>query len=310
MATLYAWEIKKLKFELAANRLSGRQTLFYLACILGVQIGLRVLAHFTGEPPSLWDHIDTAAFFFLMVTGAIYGFFANGGKSGRDFISRYVSLAWVFGVRFAVTVELPLTFCFYGLPSLFIEMPVQTQWYDIFFSVCLRLVFYLFLARHVSDVAHGRVPAQEELLDFRDRHAEDFDPAIYPSPLRRYVSTLIDGALIFTACIILNYFFQGGVPIGAALPAAAILFCYEPVLTSRLCTLGQRITGIRVRTLESRGRISILNACKRSAVKLLLGFISHFLIPATRKRRALHDFAAGSVAVYAEPSAGVDIVGG
>jgi uncharacterized RDD family membrane protein YckC len=300
MEAVYSWQIKRLKYELAWGRQSVRQTLVYLSCILTIQIGLRALAQFIGEPPSLWDHIDTAAFFFLLITGAIYGFFANGGKTGRDFISRYIALAWVFGVRFAVMVELPLTFCFYGLPSLFIEMPVQTQWYDVLFSACLRLVFYFFLARHVSDVAHGRVPAQEELLDFRDKHAEDFDPAIYPLPLRRYISTLIDGALIFSACIILNYFFQGGVPIGAALPAAAILFCYEPVLTSRLCTLGQRITGIRVRTLESRGRISILNAFKRSAVKLLLGFISLFLIPATRKRRALHDFAAGTVVVYSK----------
>lgn len=295
MRSIYSWEIKRLKFELVTGRQSAGQILIYLAGILIIQIGLRVLAHFIGEPPNLWDYIDTTAFFFLLAAAAIYCFYVNGGRGGRDFISRYIALAWVFGVRFAVMVELPLTFCFYGLPSLFIKVPDQTQWYDVLFSTCLRLGFYFFLARHIRDVALNKVPSPEELLDFRDKHAEDFNPVIYPSPLRRYISTLIDGALIFAVCVAINYFFQDGVPMIAFWLAAAFLFSYEPILTSRFCTLGQGITGIRVRTLESRERISIINAYKRSIVKLMLGFISLFFIPATRKRRSLHDFAAESV---------------
>lgn len=300
MEPIYFWKIKRLKYELASSRQSARHTLVYLACILGIQIGLRMLAHFIGEPPSLWDHLDLGVFLFLLGTGGVYCFFANGGKSGRDFISRYISLAWVFGVRFAVMVELPLTFCLYDIPSIFIEMPVQTQWYDVVLSMTLRLTFYFFLARHIQDVAHGRVPNREELLDFRDKHSEDFDPAVYPSPLRRYVSTVIDAALVFTACIVLSYIIRDGISGIEAGLAAAVLFSYEPILTSWSCTLGQRMAGIRVRTLDSKERISIFNAYKRSAVKLLLGFISLFLIPATRKRRAIHDFAAGTVVVYSK----------
>ena len=300
MEPIYFWKIKRLKYELASSRQSARQTIVYLACILGAQIGLRMLAHFIGEPPSLWDHIDLAVFLFLLITGGVYCFFGNGGKSGRDFISRYISLAWVFGVRFAIMVELPLTFCLYDIPSIFVEMPVQTQWYDVVFSVTLRLTFYFFLARHIQDVALNRAPTKDEIIDFRDKYSEDFDPAIYPSPLRRYLSTLIDAALVFTACIVLSYLIRDDISGMEAGLAAAGLFSYEPILTSWSCTLGQRMAGVRVRTLESKERISIFIAYKRSAVKLLLGFISLFLIPAMRKRRAIHDFAAGTVVVYSK----------
>jgi uncharacterized RDD family membrane protein YckC len=64
--------------------------------------------------------------------------------------------------------------------------------------------------------------------------------------------------------------------------------------------------GIRVRHADSGGKISIPNACLRIVVKLLLGTVSFFLIPVTRKGRGLHDFAAGSVVLkYQEKTGGL-----
>jgi uncharacterized RDD family membrane protein YckC len=300
METIYVWEIKKLKSDLAAGRLSGKQTIVYLTFILGVQTGLRVLAYFIAEASNLWDDISTAVFFLMLAGGVAYCFHANGGRKGKDFISRYVALAWVFGVRFVIMVEFPLTFCFYVAPSLFFEIPDQTQWYDVVFNSGLSLVFYSFLAGHIRDVALNKVPADVDELDYTDKYPEDFDPAVYPSSLRRYVSTLIDGALIFTVCVVTIHLLQGVASVFTFWLWFLVLFSYEPILTSRFCTLGQKITGIRVRSLASRERISLIDAYIRSAMKLLLGFVSFFLMPATRKRRAIHDFVAGSVAVYAE----------
>jgi uncharacterized RDD family membrane protein YckC len=299
MGTIYAWEIKRLKSELIRNTLSGKQTLIYLACILGVQTGLRVLAYFVGGNSNIWDYIDTAAFFILLAMGSTYCFYANGGRNGKDFISRFISLAWVFGVRYVIMVEMPLSFLLYVVPSWFIEFPETTQWYDVIFSSGLSLVFYFFLAGHIRDVALNKVPADVEELSFRDKYAEDFDPAVYPYSLRRYTSTLIDAALIYVVCVALTCLFQNVDSTAVIWGVAAILFSYEPILTSRFCTLGQWITGIRIRSLSSREKISIIDAYIRSAFKLLLGFISYFSIPVTGKRRALHDFVAQSVVVYA-----------
>jgi uncharacterized RDD family membrane protein YckC len=75
-----------------------------------------------------------------------------------------------------------------------------------------------------------------------------------------------------------------------------ILFVYEPVLTSRLCTIGQRLTGLRVRRYGNPGeRIGVLAAYVRFAVKILLGAISFLTLGFTKEKRAIHDLAAGSI---------------
>ncbi|TAL26417.1 MAG: RDD family protein [Nitrospirae bacterium] len=300
---IHCWNIYKLKFELINNRLSGRQTLLYLSCILFVQTALRVLAYTLAERSNRWDNLDTALFPVFLAFGVVYSFYANGGGKGKDFISRFISLAWVFGWRFVVMVELPLSFCLYVVPSLFIEIPDQTQWYDVISSAGLSLVFYFFLARHIRDVAMNRLPTEKEMSDFREEHAEDFDQAKYPTILRRYIATSIDMILVLSAFISFIYAHQAVGVIDSTIElwiGVAIILSYEPILTSALCTLGQRITGIRVRKLESGERISIPDAYIRSIVKLLLGIVSFFSIPVTRKRRALHDFVARSVVVYAD----------
>jgi uncharacterized RDD family membrane protein YckC len=299
---IHCWNINRLKFELINNRLSGKQTLLYLSCILFVQTALRVLAYTVEGRSNRWDNLDTAMFLVLMAIGAIYCFYVNGGRKGKDFASRYISLAWVFGWRYAVMVVIPLSVCFYVIPPFFIKFPEETQWYDVLFDAVLSLSFYFFLARHIRDVAISRVPSEEEMADFRDEHEEDFDQSKYPSILRRYLATSIDVTLVlsaFSAFICLSQMNNGIASTIEFWIGIAVILSYEPVLTGTLCTLGQRVTGVRIRRLESGGRISIPDAYLRTITKLLLGYISFFFIPVTRKRRALHDFIARSVVVYA-----------
>jgi uncharacterized RDD family membrane protein YckC len=299
---MHCWNINRLKFELINNRLSGRQTLFYLSCILFVQTALRVLAYTAEGRSNRWDNLDAALFLVLMAIGAVYCFYANGGRQGKDFVSRYISLAWVFGWRYAIMVVIPLSVCFYVIPPIFIEFPEETQWYDVLFNAVMSLSFYFFLARHIRDVAMNRVPSEEEMSDFRDEHAEDFDQSKYPAVLRRYLATSIDLTLVLSVFSVFIYVFQIYNGIASTTEfwiGIAVLFSYEPVLTGTRCTLGQRIAGIRVRKLESGEKISIPDAYIRSVVKLLLGIVSFFFIPVTRNRRALHDFIARSVVINA-----------
>jgi hypothetical protein len=300
---IHSWQINRLKVELINARHSGRQTLLYLACILTVQSASWALGYVSGVTLNLWDRIDEAVFFVFLIIGTIYCFYTNGGTKGRDFISRYVSLAWVFGVRYAFMALIPVSLFFYLIPSLFVELPDETRWYDVLFNAVLRVPFYLILAGHIRDVALNKVPSEKEVADFRDEYAEDFDQTKYPTMLRRYMATFIDMFLVLSAIIALIYMIQGENEFTPAIRiwiAVAIIFSYEPVFTSRLCTLGQRITGIRIRKLYPWGKISILDAYLRSVVKLLLGIVSFFSIPVTRKKRALHDFVARSEVVYAE----------
>lgn len=121
-----------------------------------------------------------------------------------------------------------------------------------------------------------------------------------PSILKRYMATLIDGVFVITTFIIVSYILSGdnaiSIPVRIGL-LLCLFFAYEPVCTSKVCTLGQKIMGIRVRSKQTLGKISLSSAYIRIVVKILLGFISFLTIPLSKERRAIHDFAAGSVVV-------------
>jgi len=129
------------------------------------------------------------------------------------------------------------------------------------------------------------------------------EDVVYPAISRRYLSTLIDGLLILSAFMLSVYIFPGqdeSSRMFRIILISLMFFIYEPVLTSRLCTLGQLITGIRVREVEDLDKISVISAYKRIIVKIPLGLISFFSIPFTKGKRAIHDFAAGSIVIYSD----------
>ncbi|MBN1625733.1 MAG: RDD family protein [Deltaproteobacteria bacterium] len=298
---IYLWNINRLKFDLANRGISKKQTLIYLICILSVQTASWVLSYSEDVAINLWDKIDLSGFSLFIVIGAVYCYHENGGRDGSHFMSRYISLAWVFGIQYFIMVLMPLSLIFYLAVSMFGGLPEMTQWYDALFNAIIRICFYIVLAGHIRDVALNRVLSEQELLEEEEENEREFDQAKYPVILRRYLATSIDIVIIlyiFTFFILILQGHDEIVDRGAIWIGMLVLFLYEPIFTSRLCTIGQKIAGIRVRKPDSGERLSISNACVRSFVKLVLGIISFFTIPVTGKRRALHDFAAGSVVVY------------
>jgi uncharacterized RDD family membrane protein YckC len=120
-----------------------------------------------------------------------------------------------------------------------------------------------------------------------------------PSLVRRYGATLIDAFFIMFLMIVAGVGFQA-VSEASAAPRAVvlglILFAYEPLLTSRFCTIGQHLTGLRVRRYGNPSeRIGIFAAYVRFSVKILLGAISFLTLGFTKEKRAIHDLAAGSI---------------
>jgi uncharacterized RDD family membrane protein YckC len=128
----------------------------------------------------------------------------------------------------------------------------------------------------------------------------------YPSILRRYFSTFIDGLFIIGMLVLWAYILDADNSTATNIRIGIILFMffvYEPIFTSYFCTLGQKATGIRIRKLSTGQRISIFQAYLRIIVKILLGILSFFTIPFTKNKRAIHDFAVGSLVIYKKESA-------
>lgn len=125
----------------------------------------------------------------------------------------------------------------------------------------------------------------------------------YPSILRRYLASFIDGVLLFIVFLAVTAMLQKEPERGMWLHigiVGALFLLYEPFCTSKLYTIGQLLVGIRVRGFSTRQKISITAAYARFIVKFLLGFISFFYIGASENRRTIHDLAAGSIVIDAK----------
>ena len=123
----------------------------------------------------------------------------------------------------------------------------------------------------------------------------------YPSVFRRYIGTLVDLLIVLILFIIvaksglISYFF----PYGNLLIIPIVL--YEPICTSRFCTLGQFVMGYRVRTLLGHERIDVFCAVWRYFIKCGLGAISMITIPARADRRGIHDLVSTTIVIKHKP---------
>ncbi|OGW26198.1 MAG: hypothetical protein A2X59_03110 [Nitrospirae bacterium GWC2_42_7] len=175
------------------------------------------------------------------------------------------------------------------------EEPVEIIYILIGYIFIVPL--YIALYRYAFKFLEGK----EEIIEKDSPEIDPLDNVQYPSIPRRYLSTVIDSILVLSLFFIISFIFQEDSfyikNIRIAL-VVSIVIIYEPLFTSKLCTLGQKLTSIRVRDAGSRQKISLVSAFVRSFVKLILGIISFFSIPFTRKKRGVHDFAASSVVIF------------
>jgi uncharacterized RDD family membrane protein YckC len=120
--------------------------------------------------------------------------------------------------------------------------------------------------------------------------------AMYPSLLRRYLSTFID-----TIVILLLLFAFSRSPLYDRNSAESVLWplwlfvIFEPLLTTFACTPGQFAMRFRVRRAYDLRRPWLHTTFLRWFVKVALGIISVLYLPTQKQRRALHDLASGTV---------------
>jgi uncharacterized RDD family membrane protein YckC len=129
---------------------------------------------------------------------------------------------------------------------------------------------------------------------------------IYPGVFDRVKAIVADGIILlvfmFAASSVFSLFET--VPDFIRVFAFVFIFLlYDPLFTSFTGgTIGHRLIGIRVRKEQDETcNITFLPAVLRYIVKALLGWVSLLTISGNNKGRAIHDYVAGSVVVYAKP---------
>lgn len=136
---MYWWKIDNLRTDLVNGRLSERARFQYLlifVVLTAVAMEYPLIAH----QPNLWDRVFLVVAFSLDVLGTIWLYRVNGGSRGRGFLERYLSLGWVFLVRFFVFSAPVLLVVYIGgelagvltdETGLF-DVVVMTAWYAFF----------------------------------------------------------------------------------------------------------------------------------------------------------------------------------
>jgi uncharacterized RDD family membrane protein YckC len=127
----------------------------------------------------------------------------------------------------------------------------------------------------------------------------------YPTLKTRIQSIFIDTLLILVLMFITGYVFdkinpsQEGEDGWIRAVIFVILFgLYEPIAMTMGCTLGNYLMKIRVKkSNDTSKKINLLQAVIRVIIKFLLGWVSFVTIGTNRERRAIHDFASGSVMI-------------
>src|SRR5262245_25390280 len=126
----------------------------------------------------------------------------------------------------------------------------------------------------------------------------------YPILTKRYIAAVLDLALLFIFMLIAAVVFQQESETVIRWRVFIILFLYfnyEPLMESRNCTLGKRLTGIRVRDYQDQSKeITIGKAYLRFVVKYVLGGLSFLTMFFNNQRRGLHDYLAKSIVVSAQ----------
>jgi uncharacterized RDD family membrane protein YckC len=124
---------------------------------------------------------------------------------------------------------------------------------------------------------------------------------VLPTIKARYISMLIDVLIIVLISIALSSLFEiiGQVPgFVKGIIFVVIVLLYEPILVTSGSTVGQLFMNLRVRDFKHPGqKLTFHLAILRTVVKILLGWLSFVTVTFNVNRRAIHDFASGSIMI-------------
>lgn len=156
---MYFWKIHKLKIELASSPLGSLEGLQYILAIVVVSTAQEyLLGPPDPRPFNTWDHVGSSGMFVISVVGAISCFLANGGRSGPDFLSRFLSLGWVLGIRFVVLALVPMMIAVFILEDFRGEVPTETSLLRVSGTLVVLALFFFRLRHHFLSLDRGQWP--------------------------------------------------------------------------------------------------------------------------------------------------------
>ena len=161
---MYLWNIKALKKNLSTQALTEAQTFWYFFAVLTLEtLFYNMTSLFPrDEPLEVWDYVEYLGAVIFTIGGTYVVYRANGGASGRQFLSRYFPLMWVLTIRFLawmIPILIGVGLLMFGIAMILLDAESEDpdfssiSRYMLIASWVWFLVFYYRLAVHMRDVA-------------------------------------------------------------------------------------------------------------------------------------------------------------
>jgi uncharacterized RDD family membrane protein YckC len=155
-----------------------------------------------------------------------------------------------------------------------------------------------------KDVLGQALPLVFIKLEEIDEKKEKLDYSqvyVLPTIKTRYFSMLIDVIAILLLALGISTVLEkiGEVPDYArGILFVLVVVLYEPILVTSGTTLGQLLLNIRVRSFKNpEKKLAFPWVLLRFIVKIFLGWLSFITVTFNINRRAIHDFASGSIMI-------------
>jgi hypothetical protein len=152
---MYFWNITKLKEEIRGGGPSENECFKYLLAF-GIAFALSSSAPpmpVKSEPVLIL--LSALVSVGIVIAAMTYCYQMNGGAAGREFLKRFLSIAWVIGWR-SVLVGLPVL-----LGTIFVFVYIfhpdtrESQYFGLIIGTIYSLVVIAITGSHIKDVSRG-----------------------------------------------------------------------------------------------------------------------------------------------------------
>ncbi|HYD78280.1 MAG TPA: hypothetical protein VEC06_00590 [Paucimonas sp.] len=158
---MYWWKLDQLRMELAQGTLKESARLWYLLIFVLSSTGL---AEFPIVPddPNQWDRITSIGVVVSTVLGTMWAYMQNGGNAGHRFLERYLSISWVFLLRF-MAVVVPIMIAAYMIADYLDIIEDATGPVDVAAVLLFMVFYYQGLGKHIRLVVAAEHAAQQSV---------------------------------------------------------------------------------------------------------------------------------------------------
>jgi len=149
---MYFWDIKALKNDFLQGRFSQTQAFYYLILLLVLFI---LPVGVVGDSTTIWDKAMFWCELVFVVFGTAVVYKSNGGRDGKEFLERYVSLSWVLFLRI-----IPLAILIFILTIILQDVLLGNSGneftvYTFAAVVLVNLIFYWRLSHHMGELSQA-----------------------------------------------------------------------------------------------------------------------------------------------------------